>query len=715
MSAVKALLETVRVARHVALLAARPVRHATVQAAKASEEFALAAMKSQPAQDVLGRHRAKQVTDMYVQVRQIASESAGSLTYESVAWACQSGAQGLTSAFKATGVNLRVVGPFDPHWDAQKLIKELQVASDERAQSGFQLTPRRFVQFMREAERKKATRSRDPIEAYVENMIKTGRLSAGGVTMVLEKKLYTDIARIVCFAFDRALQSANEFEMWGHRLHVKSSIRRSGDESMVHRFDDGDSRAAMPSAVSTKLVEAMVDQMLTSQDLEASLLFSNVQRQLLVNCSVMILQLLEDMTSSRSMQVSLLGHSLNVIFEPLPPNKILDGLGHALKDGREGSAGVNTRAIEELVQAILDDSEVQFVFMPDIVEGEIYRFALTRGICIAQEVLSHLKLKLFGIEVHLDLVPDEQGGQRAAGVASAEYGDLDGRGEHGSWTLVPVTDEVVEKCLSRIEGERRRIERELALRRQEVTGEDLAPVPRVSAEAGYERPVHEFEQLAAQDRLSRCLSIQRTVNVPLDVAYELVSDFDAYPTWMPFCTSAKVLSREAKSIRCEVGFGLESVPLGSLGDQVRYRVVLWPPGEQGQRGAFPTAREDAVRTARVVANSEAGFSYGKQLVYDWRFIETQKGFTDVRVDMFFQAHNKFMLPVWDSIQAGVNGQMMRKFVTRASVVMRQRGVTALPGIAAVASSSPETTSPAPTPPRDEGGPPRQAPVVPQGL
>lgn len=670
----------------------------------------MAAMKSPPAQELLGRHRAKQVIDMYVQARQVASESAGSLTHESISWACQSGAQGLTSAFKATGINLRVVGPFDSHWDAQKLIKELQLASNESAESGFKLTPRRFVQFMREAERKKARMRRDPIEVYVENMIKNGRLSSSGVTMVLEKKLYTDIARIVCFAFDRALQSANDIEIWGHRLHVKSSIRRSDDESIVHHFDDGDSRAAVPSAVSTKLVEAMVDQMLTSQDLEASLLFRNVQRQLLVNCSVMILQLLEDVTSSRSMQVSLLGHSLNVIFEPLPANKIIDGLGHALKDHREASIGVNSRAIDELVEAILDDSEVQSVFMPDIIEGEVYRFALTRGICIAQEVLAHLKLKLFGIEVQLDLVPDGEGGQRAAGVASAEY---EGAENPASWTLVPVTHETVEKCLARIEVERRRIERELALRRQEVTGEDLAPLPRMSAEAGHQRPVHEFEQLAAQDWLSRCLSIQRTVNVPLDIAYELVSDFDAYPTWMPFCTSAKVLSREAKAIKCEVGFGLESNLLGSLGDHIRYRVVLWPPGEQGQRDAFPTAMEDAVRTARIVANSETGFAYGKQLVYDWRFIETQKGYTDVRVDMFFQANNKFMLPVWDSIQAGVNGQMMRKFVARASVVMRQRGVNALPR--AKASALPEPSPPAPPEPRDDCGPPPQAPVVPQGL
>merc|ERR1712037_550887 len=111
--------------------------------------------------------------------------------------------------------------------------------------------------------------------------------------------------------------------------------------------------------------------------------------------------------------------------------------------------------------------------------------------------------------------------------------------------------------------------------------------------------VHEFSSLAAQDRLSRSLSVQRTINVPIEVAFGMVSNFNEYPKWMPFCTSASVLSEgeaEASSRRrkleCEVGFGLETgTVLGTVGDAVRYTVSLAepPPEEDGLQGSSPSA------------------------------------------------------------------------------------------------------------------------------
>merc|ERR1712048_1335795 len=115
---------------------------------------------------------------------------------------------------------------------------------------------------------------------------------------------------------------------------------------------------------------------------------------------------------------------------------------------------------------------------------------------------------------------------------------------------------------------------------------------------------HEFETLAAQDRLSRSLSIQRTIAVPIDLAFRMVSDFNEYPKWMPFCTSATVLSGgDDKRMRCEVGFGLETgTVLGTVGDTVRYQVLVRSPDTAGS--------DTGLRTARVVADTtELGFRY----------------------------------------------------------------------------------------------------------
>merc|ERR1712048_105560 len=101
---------------------------------------------------------------------------------------------------------------------------------------------------------------------------------------------------------------------------------------------------------------------------------------------------------------------------------------------------------------------------------------------------------------------------------------------------------------------------------------------------------------------------------------------------------------------------------GTVGDKVRYQVMLRPP-------AVPAEGETELRTARVVADTtELGFRYGKRLVYDWRFTEVADGGTDVSLDMFFQAKNVFFLPLWDSMQATITGVMMKKFIERAATL-----------------------------------------------
>merc|ERR1719181_2632512 len=146
------------------------------------------------------------------------------------------------------------------------------------------------------------------------------------------------------------------------------------------------------------------------------------------------------------------------------------------------------------------------------------------------------------------------------------------------------------------------------------------------------------------------------------MAFRMVADFDMYGSWMPFCTSGKTLEKISDTrMTCEVGFGLETgTMLGSVGDNIRYNVLLVRPGvkEPADSQAVPGSTAP-MRTARVVADTMDGFAYGKRLVYDWRFAELPSGETNVQLDIFFQAKNVVSLPLWDSLQTMITTVMMK--------------------------------------------------------
>merc|ERR1719188_310568 len=107
---------------------------------------------------------------------------------------------------------------------------------------------------------------------------------------LLEKKLYGDVARVICCAFDRAVMEANGFEIWGLELGVKGS-----KDSEMHLTE----QPRRQSLVGVEQIEIVVDKMLQSRDLRVPFFMEHVQRQLITNCTLMILQLIEDLASDR--------------------------------------------------------------------------------------------------------------------------------------------------------------------------------------------------------------------------------------------------------------------------------------------------------------------------------------------------------------------------------------------------------------------------------
>lgn len=640
-NATKVLLETIQVTKHMSQLGLRPLEKVATQAAQATEELAFWALKVKPVEDLLGRQQTKQILDSYMKVKEVAGESIASMSHQSWKSALQSGAQVATNGLQQAGVEARVVGPFDEHWNTVKVLKDLRTAASAQAAQnsdhGLNFTPKLFVQFMRDSERRKRRElRRDPIEHYVENLIKNGSLRSMG-SAALEKQLYMEMARVICYSFDRSLLNLNGMDVWGHELHVKVVKEEEENFATEHsRFH---------TVVGIEQVETVVDWMLKSPDLEAPVIMEGWQRQLLINCSVMILELIQDLISDRHMQLGILGHSLRIVLEPWPLKELL---AEAAKksDTITHTFPVNDQAVNELVDALIEEPEVQLIFVPDLLESEIYRYLLHRMICIGQFILSQLRIRLFGLEINLSIVSEE-------GWSSVPSDDT-------SSALLQVPAKELQSLFDQLEHERVRVEQILRSRQERTESpEGQWTVP----EEDYDM-LHEFQEMAAQDTLSRSLSLQRNLSIPIDLAYKIISDFKEYPEWLPFCESATILSEGKNTSNCELKYGWQTgTPLDAvMADRIKYRLMLSPPAPK--KGSF--FHEDICHSARVVIDTVDDFVYGKRLVYDWRFNEVMPGETEVRLDMFFQAKNVLVLPLWDGFHSTLIKMTITKFSERAS-------------------------------------------------
>jgi len=639
------LLETIKLGRHVGQLGLRPAQRVLGGGAQAFEDLALWSLK--PLEELAGRRRAQRLKEAYFQLKDVVGEVAKSLSHQSRASALQSAAEVATYCLRQAGLETRVLGPLDEHWRALRLLRNLRAAiqeREERESQALKMTPRRFVAFMLEAEhRKRRSRQKDPVEVYVDWMLTEGGLSRMG-PMFFEKRIYMDMARIICFAFDRALTQANGANVWGQELRVKVAKEAVDFEVNTRRM----------SKVRVEQVEVLVDQMLKSNELTAPPFMASVQRQLLVNCSMVVLQLIEDLTSDRQLRMVMLGHSLHLDLQPLQ----LDTHMRQLESIGPEHFRVNQRAVDELVDALLEAEGNQFqsIFVPDVLEEQVYRYVLTMMVCIGRFMLAQVRLRLFGMEVRFDLVAEDEGPtdtENVGGVAN------DGAPAVQELNAHPKD---LENMLARIEAERQHIRRELQMRHGELEekGWRRSSLNLPTLGKTEEGPsIHEFQKMAALDQLSRCIAVQRLVPVSIETAYETVARIAEYPKWMPLVSSAKVISEDVHHISCQLAFGPRTGTLLDLMEShIAYRVRLLPPHAIGEDDWGP-------REARIVSGTEQEFSYGKRLIFDWRLVETGPGETDVRVDVFFQAKNVLYLPFWDSLQAAVSNVMMKKFQERA--------------------------------------------------
>eukprot|EP00929_Paragymnodinium_shiwhaense_P057789 TRINITY_DN28942_c0_g1_i1.p1 TRINITY_DN28942_c0_g1~~TRINITY_DN28942_c0_g1_i1.p1 ORF type:complete len:552 (+),score=120.28 TRINITY_DN28942_c0_g1_i1:48-1703(+) len=169
------------------------------------------------------------------------------------------------------------------------------------------------------------------------------------------------------------------------------------------------------------------------------------------------------------------------------------------------------------------------------------------------------------------------------------------------------------------------------------------------------------EEYFEADALSRRLKKWWVEDSVTEIPYEMMSSFELYPQWMPWCQQGTVLaSHPARGVtKAAVGFGINIPLMGTLGDTVEYVVELDPPSTSHCHSRVYTINE--------------GSRYCDRLVYDWRFQPLEGGRTKVILEVEFKASAAWCLPIWEAIRRDIINGVANSFSHRVRDLQASRG------------------------------------------
>ncbi|KAF4654631.1 kelch-like [Perkinsus chesapeaki] len=453
-----------------------------------------------------------------------------------------------------------------------------------------QSDPRRLIQFIRHVSRQRQER----LSEYVDALLASGQLTKHPlVPHEFEKKLYLDILSIVTFAFENGMGSLDNLQLWGHAVKVRSL---QASEPFMNLTIGGSSMHGREQ------LGVIVDSMLSDEFVNNPLIPDAVERSLYLNTVILIFRIIEDL--SHSLHVTFMGHRLEWKLTPLD-------IAQVRCQKAPAHIKLNEEVIDRLVKELLSDSSINVFWIPDIIESAIYRNVLRLMLRVVEELLGRVELDLLGTAFSLKLV-----NMRDSSLWSFQA-ELEGD-YYKSLAQVP-TKELQER-LYELQNEHEMIGRVLGAR-SDVTKVEIPP-GNGNVEGCDLRKVEygkgKFAVRAAEHpHVARCLQVKGLAPANIQTCYHIIADFNSYPQWMPWCTSARVDGSAKTSplqFQCAVGFGIKHGG-PTISDVVTYNVTLKPPDG---------------KAAGIVAASEP-FSYCETLVYDWTFEAKEKSTQNVLV------------------------------------------------------------------------------------
>eukprot|EP00392_Amoebophrya_sp_AT5.2_P008115 g8134.t1 len=285
------------------------------------------------------------------------------------------------------------------------------------------------------------------LQRYVENLLEDAAFQrVSHLPIALERKLYYDICRSVLQVLELALTKMHNFDIVGHSVQVEFSL--AGFGNVGEGVKEAVCKYTKPRRNWTRVNETRVEMVINQimQDHKDMRKFDNVfpvvEKQFITTVAQVSMRLLTDLFCDERIKIRVLGHNLRWNAEPMSTDaleKMFQARGSTSyeatpSDGKGGSSctrsRVNREAITLFVDELLSDEELNLLWVPDVLEAQIYHHALTTVIAMMEDVLSSMDITVLGLQFKFSLVS----AMAAVANDSARRSGAGGSGGGGSGT-----------------------------------------------------------------------------------------------------------------------------------------------------------------------------------------------------------------------------------------------------------------------------------------
>lgn len=651
--------ESLKVAKALSSVSQRPLSKALSEVGKVAEKSATAVLASDVVQDVLGPDIAKDLKDKAAQGSQAASGFVGSIREEGVRRGLQSAADAGNGLFKSANLDVKILGPESSQWAKIKILEDLQdrAQKGEKGLSVKELNPeganasssgrnllsespqalgptftrekaREFVGIMKQA--RKARGGDHLLQKYIDNSLLDARFKrVRHLPSALERKLYYDILRTSLQVFEIGMMNVHNGDIVGHAIQV--DLTHIDNNLKSHDLNDPNpaSRTLKPTTTWTKLnedrVSRVVEDIISSHPplQKYNSYLPQIEKQFITTISQVTLRLMADLFSDERMRVRVLGHRVRWSFEPMGLDELEKMIQSRNKDNKP-RASVNRAAIKLFVDELLKDEDLNLLWLPDVIESEIYEHALTTVMCILEESFASTDMSLLGLNFNLSLVSavealPAKGSENRVPATPSVLSEA----SEDKISMVYASEAVMRERLEGIYKESALLEHMLEQRELNVPLKEKDGIKRtlsadwkVDAKKRARASVVEdtdltgsnsknsgasseeiqkseskvqsslrlgladeskvqFQKLAAQERLARFLQVRKVLGtMPIDIPFEMIRNVEEYAAWMPLCTGGEMIAG-GENPKTRVSFGIETGTfLGVLGDAVVYEIKV---------------------------------------------------------------------------------------------------------------------------------------------
>lgn len=235
----------------------------------------------------------------------------------------------------------------------------------------------------------------DEVNEYANAILTSGRLQSigfGALGTQVELKAYAHIIKIMLVVVHESLWAVHGVEMCGYEVMIKK-LAKARKRTEAHKFN----LSAMEDAVNPAVLEQFIDEMSTHPKSNAKFLPTFLRHRLYKNCAVLVFNLMADVTTSS--QIGFMGHQVTFKLSPDPEPVQVQWLSHHIDSQLED------QMVTMLVDEILIDSDLNFKWVPDSLEREVYTISTRFVVRIVEQILAQMRMRVLDVDAEISLTP----------------------------------------------------------------------------------------------------------------------------------------------------------------------------------------------------------------------------------------------------------------------------------------------------------------------